>query len=151
MPLLLRKLMALLAASGKALPAGPGSSQVLSDGQDGRQWAQPCTQEAPSHHQEPSCAVRVREPWHMLPRQAVGSPPWGSPKTPGFGPGQPALGVPAWAGVGPDGPRGPCQPQPFGGSVISCVACWQSQSVPCCASKLRYFTLKSQVWQIPRV
>jgi len=29
----------------------------------------------------------------------------------------PSLSIPAWAGVGPDGPRGPCQPQPFYDSV----------------------------------
>ena len=39
------------------------------------------------------------------------------PELPGRGPGHPALGVPAGAGVGPDGHRGHCQPQPCCGSV----------------------------------
>ena len=34
------------------------------------------------------------------------------PEPPGCGPGHPALGVPAGAGAGAEGPRGPCQPQP---------------------------------------
>ena len=34
------------------------------------------------------------------------------PEPPGRGPGHPALGVPAGAGAGAEGPRGPCQPQP---------------------------------------
>jgi len=33
-------------------------------------------------------------------------------KSPERGPGHPAVGVPAGAGVGPDGHRGHCQPQP---------------------------------------
>ena len=36
----------------------------------------------------------------------------------GHGAGHPALGVPAGAGAGPDGPRGPFQPQPRGASVL---------------------------------
>ena len=39
-------------------------------------------------------------------------------KLPGCGPGHPALGVPAGAGVGPDGRRGPCQHQPSFNSII---------------------------------
>lgn len=33
----------------------------------------------------------------------------------------PALSVPIWAGVGPGGPRGSCQPQPFWDSVNSAI------------------------------
>ena len=40
-------------------------------------------------------------------------------KTPGYGPGHPALSVPAGAGVGPGGPRGLCQPHPSWDSVTS--------------------------------
>lgn len=35
----------------------------------------------------------------------------------GCGPGPPALDVPVRAKAGPSGPREPCQPQPFWGSV----------------------------------
>jgi len=56
------------------------------------------------------CAVWVTEHWHRLPggcslllRDLQ--------KPPGRGPGHPALGVPAWIGVGADGLRGLCQHQ----------------------------------------
>ena len=39
-------------------------------------------------------------------------------RPPGCGPGHPALGSPTGAGLRPEGPRGPCQPQPVCGSVI---------------------------------
>lgn len=38
-------------------------------------------------------------------------------KPPGCGPGHPALGIPAWTGVGPGGLRSPSQPQPWWDSV----------------------------------
>lgn len=38
---------------------------------------------------------------------------------PGHGPGQLAVGVPAWGEVRPDGPRGLFQPQPLDDSVKS--------------------------------
>ena len=38
--------------------------------------------------------------------------------SPGRGPTSPALGGPTGEEVGPDGPRGPCQPQSFEDSVI---------------------------------
>jgi len=40
-------------------------------------------------------------------------------KPPGHGPGHPALGVPARAGIGADGPRGPFPPQPFCDSMLT--------------------------------
>jgi len=39
------------------------------------------------------------------------------PELSGRGPGHPALGVPAEAEAGAEGPRGPCQPQPHCGRV----------------------------------
>jgi len=57
-------------------------------------------------------AVWVMEHWHRLPGDC------------GLhGPEHPALGVPAWAGVGPDRPRVPCQSQPFWDSD-SAVTAW---------------------------
>lgn len=47
-------------------------------------------------------------------REALGCPSLGDlQKPPGCGPGPPARDVPAGAGVGPGGHRGPCQPQPL--------------------------------------
>jgi len=47
----------------------------------------------------------------------VESPPWGAPKAAGMLSLAPALGVPAGAGAGLDGPRTSCQRQPFCCSV----------------------------------
>ena len=45
--------------------------------------------------QNTSCIVRVTEQWHRLPRNTVESLSFKN--MPGHGPGQPALGSPAWA------------------------------------------------------
>lgn len=47
------------------------------------------------------------------------------------GPEQVAQGGPAWAGIGPDGPRDPCQPQPWTGQKVFVVVC-QYRSLSFC-------------------
>ena len=49
-----------------ARPGGPGHSRA--------------PRRLPLSTRQHFCAGRVAEPWHRLPREAVGSPPWGSPE-----------------------------------------------------------------------
>ena len=48
------------------------------------------------------CAMQVTEPWHRLPRRSLLGDLQNSTA---HGPGHPALGVPAGARIGPDGPK----------------------------------------------
>lgn len=75
------------------------------------------TQEVPSEHQQTLVYGEREEPWHELPREAVGGVFLGDlQKLPGCGAGYPAVGVPAGAGSS----RGPCWPQPACESLNLC-------------------------------
>lgn len=63
--------------------------------------------EFPLNTRKHFCAVQAMEHWHRFPIEAVES--LGDlQKPPGHGSGHPALGVPAGARVGADGPRCSC-------------------------------------------
>ena len=66
------------------------------------------------------CAVWVAEQWHSC-TEAVDLLLGDLQKLPGCVPGHSALGVPAGAGVKPDGSRACCHPQPLCDPVISCL------------------------------
>lgn len=94
----------------------PPLLQLAIDANLPQQMTQSGTQEVPSEHQV-FFTVQVMEHLHRLPRVS-GLSLLGDPQKPsGYRPGQPALGGPVRVGGGPDGPRGPCQPQPFSHSV----------------------------------
>ena len=82
-------------------------------------------------------AVWVPEPWHRLPRDWVlllGD----LQRPPGCGPGHSALGGLTGEGLGPEGSRGACQPQP----VCGCSSLPQKTFVPG-LDKLNYLVLKA--------
>ena len=93
-------------------------SQALfsdSQSQNHRQWAQTETQEGPSEQQETPFYCEGDWGLEQVAEKGCEVPILGdTPKMPGHGAGQPALGDPAWAGwLGQMTSRSPCQAQPF--------------------------------------
>lgn len=94
-----------------------GQNQALvsaAQWQEKRQRAQAEAQEALSEHQKALVYCIGARALAWIAQKGCGdSIHGGLQKSPGCGPGQAALGVRAWAEVGPDGPRGPFKPRPF--------------------------------------
>lgn len=98
-----------------------GQNQALvsaAQWQEKRQRAQAEAQEALSEHQKALVYCIGARALAWIAQKGCGdSIHGGLQKSPGCGPGQAALGVRAWAEVGPDGPRGSCPLLPFCDSV----------------------------------
>lgn len=105
------------------------SKALFSDAQcpDENQWEQNRTWEVPSDHQD--TLFYCEGAWALTgtgcPEGLWSLPPWDHQKPPGHGPGQAALGGPAW-GPGPDGPQ-----RSLPASTILRLCCWQAWQENC--------------------
>lgn len=82
-------------------------------------------------------SVQLMESWQRVPREVVESPPWGFPAWTWS-----AVGVPAGAGLGPDGSEVPA-------NLNQSVILWRYQNLSIYLLKYMYMVLESRPHLFP--